>query len=261
MAPLLNVTRRRATRSISGTRTYHRNMRWLIAALALLLGNALPTWAADCALGIWPDDDVGKVVRSPLLRSATNGHTAWSLVIRDVNPTRVSTQFVVRDEHSAQEKTIAVTRWEDGTAFGLDPTLSTRGDNFHAICPIDWSPDSRLLLFEETIGPMYSDAGETHYWMYDVRLGSVQRISLDAAYKAIRSYWKLLETDYGPVLAVEGWWPTRSGTLYLLVAAYPEPGGEKFLGYWQMRPDGLGLRLVSRNRGSVHIVRFGRALR
>ncbi|HEV8642102.1 MAG TPA: hypothetical protein VGV13_13460 [Methylomirabilota bacterium] len=236
-----------------------KNMKWPVIALALLLGNALPTWAANCALGIWPDDDVGKVVRSSLLRSAANGHTAWSLIIRDVNPTRVSTQLIVRDEQRAQEKTIAVTRWEAGTAFGLDPTLSARGDSFHAICPIDWSPDSRLLLFEETIGPMYSDAGETYYWIYDARLGSVRRIDLDAAYKAARSYWKLPETYYGLVLAVEGWRPTRSGTLYLLVAAYPEPGDDKFLGYWQMRPDGLDLRLITGSRAGVSIQKFGRS--
>lgn len=237
-----------------------KNMKWPLIALALLLGNALPTWAANCTLGIWPDDDVGKVVRSPLLRSAANDHTAWSLIIREVNPTRVSTQFIIRDEQRGKEKIIAVTRWEGGTAFGLDQTLSTRGDDFHAICPIDWSPDSRLLLFEETIGPMYSDAGETHYWIYDARLSSVRRINLDAAYKAVRSYWKLPETYYGPVLVVEGWRPTRSGTLYLLVAAYPEPGDDNFFGYWQLRPDGLDLRLLTRSRWGVRTPKFGRSL-
>ncbi len=235
-------------------------MKWASLALVMLLSSSSSAWALACTAGLWSDDDVGKTSRSPLLQSPDKGAIAWAIVSRDVNPARVSSTLLLRERQSGVERVLGATRWKEDTATGLDPSLSARGDNFHLLCPIDWSPDGRQLLIEETIAPLYSDAGGTSYWIYDRGPGSLRQVDLSAVEKAVRTYWKITDDYFGPVLSIKGWHESKGGKLSLIVYAESEPGDRKFLGVWRIGVDGLQPHLLTKDSSQYRVREFGTRL-
>jgi hypothetical protein len=197
------------------------------------------------------------IIRSPIIRSPDKTAVAWSLLTYQSEPEILWSQLVVHDHARGREKIVARARFED-RVLGFNPAHSEPGDRFHALCPVDWSPDGRELLFSESIGHLYSDFFGTSYLIFDRTADVIRPVEVKRLVAAASQYGKRKGIDFGGgccQVDVLGW-AGRSRRLIARVYTLNLPAHA--VGSWSLTTNGEDPRFVSDEAVSVRT--FGRRL-
>lgn len=132
-----------------------------------------------------------------------------------------------------------------------NPILSTEKNIdqkyvFRSMTPLDFSPDSKMLLAKEKVGYVFDGIWKTNLWVYDFQTQTSRK--LVEIRDAIKYYWLNAK---GENLDELRWdlYPLgfdAKDTTRIIVAAYGYTGGvPKFLGTWSVDCKGEQARLVS----------------